>query len=396
MTISTAEGEISNSSASISGRAEMAPCPCSIFPVKQATRPSAPIRRKALKSDGRLRPPPWKRAGSWPTSHSASPTPTMTTILQALHKRLDSLVQFAVTGGKLGGGLDGLNDPRMGPAAADVILHAVLDLLQRRLRFFLQQGHGGQDHARRAIPALHGVVLGEGPLDGVERLAPGQPLDRPHGFAPHGFQGKLAGLDGLVVEEHRAGPAIALAAAEFRPGQAEIGAQRPEQRLPAVGFDGLAHATQRLNVHECGRGLAGPEVIKLVSPANGLDLVELAAEPNHHVAGDIGVPRHAGQHPLQHRQRLAQIGHTTSLVREGNHPVHIGEVALELLMPKAVPHVTGHRSGTVHAGNDRQVVARAHPAPGAGVALEITHLFRRVVTNGPGIRAELIVAPEIL
>ncbi len=80
-------------------------------------------------------------------------------------------------------------------------------------------------------------MFDESLLDGMERLAAGQPFDRPHGLAPDGFERKLAGLDGLLVDEHGAGPAVAFAAAEFRSGQAEIGSQHPKQGTLAVGFD---------------------------------------------------------------------------------------------------------------------------------------------------------------
>ena len=51
----------SSSSASICGNEVIGPWPISILPVKQVTRPSSPMRRNALKSEGNPpRPPRWR------------------------------------------------------------------------------------------------------------------------------------------------------------------------------------------------------------------------------------------------------------------------------------------------------------------------------------------------
>ena len=73
MTMSTESSGVSSSSASICGREVIGPWPISILPVKQVTRPSSPMRRKALKSEGRPRPPRW-RPPSWASAQSPSET----------------------------------------------------------------------------------------------------------------------------------------------------------------------------------------------------------------------------------------------------------------------------------------------------------------------------------
>jgi hypothetical protein len=53
-------------------------------------------------------------------------------------------------------------------------------------------------------------------------------LDGPHVGVAHLGEGHEAGIDRLSIEQHGAGPALALAAALFRSGQAALLAQHVE------------------------------------------------------------------------------------------------------------------------------------------------------------------------
>ena len=72
--------------------------------------------------------------------------------------------------------LDRGHDVVIGPAAADVAAHPVADLLGRAGVTLLDARHAGHDLSRRAIPALEGVALDEGGLQGMELVALGEAL----------------------------------------------------------------------------------------------------------------------------------------------------------------------------------------------------------------------------
>ena len=70
-----------------------------------------------------------------------------------------------------------------------------------------EEGSHGEDHARRAEPALERVALAERLLDRVERVAgAAEPFDRGHvgALGLHGEE--QAGAHGLAVEQDRAAP----------------------------------------------------------------------------------------------------------------------------------------------------------------------------------------------
>ena len=103
------------------------------------------------------------------------------------------------------------------------------------------------DEARRAEAALHGARLDERLLHAVQPVAVGEALDRRH-LVPVGLRGEHeARADERAVEQHRARAALALLARVLRAGEAELLAQREEQRLalPAVGLALVAVDAQR-------------------------------------------------------------------------------------------------------------------------------------------------------
>ncbi len=89
------------------------------------------------------------------------------------------------------------------------------DLLFRRVGVSAQQRGGVEQDAVDAVAALHRLLFDERGLQWMGRLAGAEPLER-EDLAPGelGDRGHAARL-GLAVDEHRAGAALAQAAAEF-------------------------------------------------------------------------------------------------------------------------------------------------------------------------------------
>ena len=74
------------------------------------------------------------------------------------------------------------------------------------------------DLTRCAEPALEGVC----PHEGVDERVVAEPLDRRHLALVERRSQRDAREDGVSVEEHGAGAAMAFAAADLRAGQAQI------------------------------------------------------------------------------------------------------------------------------------------------------------------------------
>src|SRR5581483_8041266 len=150
----------------------------------------------------------------------------------------------------------GVDDLHVARAAAEVAGERLADLVVRRARVAAQQVDGRDDEAGRAEAALHGAGVDERLLDGVELAAVREPLHRRH-LVPVRLRGEHeARADEHAVEQHRARAALALLARVLRARQAELLAQRKEQRLalPAVGLarlavdpDGDPHSTTRFS-----------------------------------------------------------------------------------------------------------------------------------------------------
>ena len=138
----------------------------------------------------------------------------------------------------------------MRAAAAEIAGEPLLGLFERRLRRRREQRRGGHDHPAGAVAALRGLLGDERGLHAMRRFSrvpspsmvvivvAGGAADRRHARA-HRF----------AVHQHRAGAALAEAAAELRPVQRERTAQNVEQRLrriPRVGGDRAAVEAKRV------------------------------------------------------------------------------------------------------------------------------------------------------
>ena len=114
--------------------------------------------------------------------------------------------------------------------------------LAGRRRVALEEVGRRHEDSRRAEAALERVALPERLLQRVELPVHGEPLDRlgAQGRRP-GRRGAGTTADGDPVEEHRAGAADAVLAADVRAGQAERVAEEVGEEQARLG-DGLAVA----------------------------------------------------------------------------------------------------------------------------------------------------------
>src|SRR5262245_59845210 len=121
------------------------------------------------------------------------------------------MIAFPPWGASLSGGVprygaDGVDDPLVAGAAAEVAGEPLSDLLVSRIGVVPEEGGHGHDEARRAEPALQPVVVAEGRLHWREpTLGRGHALDR-HDLGPVGLDGEhQASPHGVAVEQDGAG-----------------------------------------------------------------------------------------------------------------------------------------------------------------------------------------------
>src|SRR5439155_21454884 len=118
------------------------------------------------------------------------------------------------------GALDGLADPEVGTAPADVL--DLVDVLVGRLRGVLEQRDRGHDLAWLTETALGDVLVQPGLLHRVQRVAIGEALNVGHRAPGTVGHRRHAGLDLLAVQVTRARPAHADAAPVLRSGDPEL------------------------------------------------------------------------------------------------------------------------------------------------------------------------------
>ena len=128
-----------------------------------------------------------------------------------------------------GSRFDGVDDLDITRAAAQVIVDGLSDVVAAGLLVLHQEGVAAQQHAGDAVAALHGGLVEEGLLDGMEGVVLAQSFDGEDVFAGGVFELPAAGAHGLVVDENDAGAAYADVTAIFRACQIEVFAQKFEQ-----------------------------------------------------------------------------------------------------------------------------------------------------------------------
>ncbi len=133
-----------------------------------------------------------------------------------------------------GGMLHRLDDLHVAGAAADVAAERRPDLVLARARIAAQEAGGRHDEARRAVAAL-GARASRGSRAARPRARrPAQRLDGVDALAGDCCRQRQARQRGLVVDQHRAGAALAAVAPGLGAGQADGLAQVVEQQ-PVVG-----------------------------------------------------------------------------------------------------------------------------------------------------------------
>src|SRR4029079_5453394 len=128
------------------------------------------------------------------------------------------------------GELDRVDDLRVARAAAQVAGDGLADGAVGRLGPAGEERLGGHQHPRRADPALGTACDQERVLQvGQPATGAGETLDGAHDRAVDLAHRDQAAHDGLTVDQHGAGAALALAATLLGPGEAEVLAQDVEQ-----------------------------------------------------------------------------------------------------------------------------------------------------------------------
>ena len=143
-----------------------------------------------------------------------------------------------------GGGEDGVDDRLVAGAAADVAGDGVDHRRAVGIGIAVEERLGGEDHAGRAEAALGGEAVGEGALQRVQRAVRRRALRasrprRPRRAAAGTRQESVE----LAVDQHGAGAAGALPAADLGGGEAELVAEHVGEKR--AGLDELAPVRRR-------------------------------------------------------------------------------------------------------------------------------------------------------
>jgi len=116
-----------------------------------------------------------------------------------------------------GSGFDGGGDLRISGATTDIAAHPLADFRVRARGALGDAAHRRHDLPAGTKPALEGVVVDEGLLDGVKVWPIREPFDR-RDLAPIRRRGKhQAGIHPPAVQQHGAGAAFAAVAALLGP-----------------------------------------------------------------------------------------------------------------------------------------------------------------------------------
>jgi hypothetical protein len=118
--------------------------------------------------------------------------------------------------------MDCRNNSRVGSAAADIALHGGYDLRVRGIRLRSEKRHGGKDHSRSAVGALHGAFVEKGLLHRVKVVPLRKSLNRCDGLPRDGGDGSIARAPWPAINEHGAGTTLTFATAVFATRQIQL------------------------------------------------------------------------------------------------------------------------------------------------------------------------------
>ena len=160
--------------------------------------------------------------------------------------------------------IDRVDDVRIGRAAAQVAAHVFADFGVALGVAFLDAGDRRHDLAGRAVAALEGVVIDEGLLHRMQRAVRlGEAFDGGDLLALDARGERQARQHAAAVDQHRAGAALAMVAALLGAGQADVLAQRVEQRGPHVERQLMALA---VDAHRDLEGVRRPRPAAALPP----------------------------------------------------------------------------------------------------------------------------------
>ena len=192
------------------------------------------------------------------------------------------------------------------------------DLGFGRLRVALEQRLRAHHHAGDAVAALRRLLLDEGAL---HRTRACSIVPRPSTVVISRPSSSATGVThentALAVDHHRAGAALAEAAAELRAVQLEVVAQHVEQRRLGIGVDLVALAVDveayHLRLSELGLAGAVPIAGRRIQGRGGLSATRLTDDLAH-VLPRRPVAEAAAQIPQQRSdlrigQAAAKAGH---------------------------------------------------------------------------------------
>jgi hypothetical protein len=133
----------------------------------------------------------------------------------------------------------------MAATAAQMFLHARIDLGIGGVRVFLQQPDCSHDHASSAITALERPSLKKCFLHWVQLPSLRQPFDRQHCLLVRVPDSRHAGGNTFAVDQDGAGAALAFATAVFRAREIKVLTQDFEQRTIGISSDSSGLAVNR-------------------------------------------------------------------------------------------------------------------------------------------------------
>src|SRR5262245_40810097 len=125
----------------------------------------------------------------------------------------------------------------MRAAAAEMGLEPSLNLGIARLRLFLQQSMRAHHHARDAIAALRGLDFDEGTLDWSRLGRRAEPFQRRDLYLGEERNWRHTGEDRFVIDQDRAGAALAEPAAELRGVEFQLVTQHVKERRARIDVE---------------------------------------------------------------------------------------------------------------------------------------------------------------
>jgi len=123
----------------------------------------------------------------------------------------------------------------MGAAAADIVVHALDNLVATCGWICQQQSICVHKHPRSTESALNRPMFEKGALKRMESISIGQTFYGDNFLAADIAYGETAGTDRFLIDDDGARSAEPLAAAEFGPGKIQVRAENPKKL--SVAFD---------------------------------------------------------------------------------------------------------------------------------------------------------------